>query len=154
MPPGVLCPASLLLLFLSCFVIGFLPAAGFGSPAARAALEHVSVMQQAIEHGGDGGAVAEQLAPVVHGSVRCNQRAGAFVAAHDDFQQFLGGGQRQLAHAEVVDDQQRDGGEQFHVFLALAIERGVGQFFQQDVRLAIEHAIALLDDGVADGLGE
>ena len=29
---------------------------------------------------------------------------------------------------------------------------GVGQFFQQDVRLAIEHSVALLDGGLADGL--
>ena len=33
-------------------------AAGFGAPTARAALENVTVMQQAIQHGGDSGAVA------------------------------------------------------------------------------------------------
>ena len=43
-------------------------AADFGAPTARAALEHVSVMQQAIQHGGDGGAVAQQFAPVVYWS--------------------------------------------------------------------------------------
>ena len=32
--------------------------AGFGAPTARAALENVTVMQQAIQHGGDSGAVA------------------------------------------------------------------------------------------------
>jgi hypothetical protein len=31
---------------------------GFGSPAARAALEYVSVVQKSIQHGGDGGAIA------------------------------------------------------------------------------------------------
>jgi hypothetical protein len=41
-PPGVLCPASLLHLFLSLF---FLAAGGFGAPTARSALEQVSVMQ-------------------------------------------------------------------------------------------------------------
>ena len=65
--PGCFCPASLLLLLSS---LGFSAVPGFGSPAARAALENVAVMQQAVEHGGDGSAVAEQLAPVVHGSVR------------------------------------------------------------------------------------
>ena len=39
------------------------------------------------------------------------------------------------------------------MLLALAIERGVGQFFQQGVGFAIEHAVSLLDDGVPDGLG-
>jgi hypothetical protein len=48
MPPGVLFPASLLLLLLS---LAFSRSAGFGSPTARAALEHVPVVQQAIEHG-------------------------------------------------------------------------------------------------------
>jgi hypothetical protein len=120
------CPASLLF-----WSLGFSALVGFGSPAARAALENVSVMQQAVEHGGDGGAVAEQLAPVFHGTIRRKQRARALVAAHDDFQQFFGGGQRQLAHAEVVDDQQRHGGQHLHVLFAFAVQGGVGQIFQQ-----------------------
>src|ERR1035438_3034788 len=97
MPPGCFCPASIshlhlpLLLLLS---FAFLRTAAFCPPTARAALEHVSVMQQAVQHGGDGGAVAEQFAPVVYGSVGCEKSAGAFIAAHDDFQQFFGGGQR------------------------------------------------------------
>ncbi len=109
-------------------------------------------MQQAVEHGGDGGAVAEQLTPVLYWSVRGQQCARALVAAHDDLQQFFGGGQWQFAHSEIVDDQQGHGGQQFHVLFALAIKRGVGQFFQQGVRFAIEYAIVLLEDGVSDGL--
>ena len=50
------------------------------------------MMEQAIEHGGDGGAVSEQFAPVVDGSVRSKQSTGALIASHDDLQQFLGGG--------------------------------------------------------------
>jgi len=42
--------------------------------------------------------------------------------------------------------------KQFHVLLALAIECGVGQFFQQRVGFAIQHTITLLDDCVSDGL--
>ena len=42
--------------------------------------------------------------------------------------------------------------ERFHVLLARAVERGVGEFIEQDVRLAVEHAIALLNGSVADGL--
>ena len=34
---------------------------------------------------------------------------GALVAAHDELEQVLGGGGGQLAHAEVVDDEQRHG---------------------------------------------
>jgi len=83
---------------------------GLGSPAARAAFENVPMVQKTIQHGGDGGTITEQLSPVFNGSVRCNQRAGSLVASHDDFQQFLGGGQRQLAHSQVIDDEKRRSG--------------------------------------------
>ena len=69
------------------------------------------MMQQPIEQGGDRGGVAKQLAPVFDGTVRGDQRRGTLVAAHDDLQQILGGGRGQLAHAEVVEDEQRDGRE-------------------------------------------
>ena len=87
--------------------LAFSGTASPGSPAARAAFEKVSVMQQSIQHGGDGGTIAEQLSPVFHWSVGGNKRAGSLIASHDDFQQFLGGGQWQLAHSQVVDDEKR-----------------------------------------------
>jgi hypothetical protein len=73
--PGVLGPASILLLLFSLRVTC---SAGFGAPAARAALEHMTVMQQTVEHGGHSGAVAEQLAPVVDGTIGSQQRTGPF----------------------------------------------------------------------------
>ena len=99
----------------------------FGAPASRSALEDVRVMEEAIEQRGDGGGVAEQLAPVVDGTVRREQRGGAFVAAHDELEQIFGGGVRQLPHAEIVDDQQRDGRQVGEVVFAGAVERGVGE---------------------------
>ena len=44
------------------------------------------MVEETIEHGGNGGAVAEQFAPVVHRSVRSEQSAGALIAPHYDFQ--------------------------------------------------------------------
>ena len=44
--------------------------ADLGAPAAWPALEHVGVVQQAVEEGRDGRGVAQQLAPVVDRSVR------------------------------------------------------------------------------------
>jgi hypothetical protein len=41
----------------------------FGTPAARSTLEHMRMMKQAIEQRGYGRRVAEQLAPVVDGSI-------------------------------------------------------------------------------------
>ena len=155
-PPGAFCPASLSLLFLLLLLVlslVFSGTAGPGSPAAWAASENMSVMQQPIQHGGDGGTIAEQLSPVFNWSVGRNKRAGSLIASHDDFQQFLGGGQWQLAHSQVVDDEKRHGSEQFHVLLAVAVQCRVCQLLQQDVRFAIQHAIALLDDSVSDGLG-
>jgi hypothetical protein len=39
-------------------------------------------MQQAIQHCGDSGAVAQQFSPVVYGPVGRQQGTGTFVAAH------------------------------------------------------------------------
>ncbi len=38
------------------------------------------------------------------------------------------------------------------MLLAFAVQRGVGQLFEQSVRFAIEYAVALLDNSMADGL--
>lgn len=40
------------------------------APATRAACEDVRVVQQPIEQGGDGGGIAEELAPILDGAVR------------------------------------------------------------------------------------
>jgi hypothetical protein len=40
------------------------------------------------------------------------------------------------------------------VLFAGAVESGFGQFIEQGVGLAVEHAVALLDGGVANGLGQ
>ena len=123
-------------------------------PTSWAALEHVTVMQQPVQHRSHCGAVTQQLAPVINRPIGGEKCTRSLVSAHDDFQQFLGGRERQFFHAEIVDDKQGNRGEQFHVFFSFAIERGIGQFFKKDVGFAIDHTIALLDDGVTDGLGQ
>lgn len=123
-------------------------------PAAGPAPEHVRVMEQTVEECGDRRRIPEQLAPIVDGPVRREECGRAFVAAHDEFQQVFRGRMRQLAHAEVIDDQQGHGREVGEVGLARAVERGVGDLLEQRVRLAIDDAIALLDRGTANGLGE
>ena len=127
---------------------------GFGAPAARTAFEQMAMMQQAVEQGADGRGVAQQLAPVLDGAVGSDQAGSAFIATHDDLQQILGRGEWELAHAQVIEDEQGHGGEEFHALLACLIESGVGQLFQQTMGLAIQDAIALLDRGLADGLSE
>jgi len=81
------------------------------------------VMQQAIEEGCDGGGISQELAPIIHGTIRRQQRRGPFVATHDQLEEIFGGGMRQLPHAEVVDDQQWDGRQFREIVLARARER-------------------------------
>ena len=88
-------------------------------------------MEQSIEECGDCGGVAEELAPIVDGPIRREDRRGAFVAAHDQLEQIFGSGVRELAHAEVVHDEQRDGGEVSEVLLARAVEGSVGELFDE-----------------------
>ena len=125
-----------------------------GAPAARPALEHVRVMQKPVEQRGDRGGVAEQLSPLVDRPVGGEHRGGPLVAAHDQLEQVLGGGVGQLAHAEVVDDEQVRAGQLGEVVLAGLGERRLGEFFEEGVRFAVEDAVALLDCGAPDGLGE
>src|SRR5207244_8450579 len=68
--------------------------------------------------------------------------------------QVLGRRVGELAHAEVVDDEERYGGEVGEVLLARAADRGVRNLLDQGVRLTIDDAVALLDGGASDGLGE
>src|SRR5207302_7661804 len=94
------------------------------------------------------------LSPVFDWSIRSYQSAGAFITTHDDLQQFLSCGLGQLAHAQVIDDQQRDGGQPVHHLFAGTFQRSFGKFFQQSMSLTIEHSIPLLDGSRADRLSQ
>src|SRR5260221_9436098 len=109
-------------------------------------------MEEAVKHGGDGGGVAEELGPIFDGSVGGEQGAGALVASHDELEQIFGGGGGELLHAEVVDDEQGNGREELDVLLSRAVECGVCEVFEQDVRFSVEDAHALLDHGAPDRL--
>ena len=111
-------------------------------------------MQEPVEQRGDRGSVAEQLSPLVDRPVGGEHRRGPLVTAHDQLEQVLGRGVGQLAHAEVVDDEQVRAGELGEVVLAGLGERRLGEFFEEGVRFAVEDAVALLDRGASDGLGE
>ena len=97
-------------------------------------------MEQAVEQGGDGRGVPEELPPILDRAVGGEDRGGALVAAHDQLEQVLGGGVGQLAHAEVVDDEQGDAGQLVQKGLAGVGERGLGELFGEGVRFAIEDA--------------
>jgi hypothetical protein len=58
----------------------------FCAPTPWTAFEYMAVMEETVEHSGNGGAVAEQFAPVVYRSIRREQSTGALIAPHYDFQ--------------------------------------------------------------------
>ena len=81
------------------------------------------MVEQAIEHRRDRGGVAEQPPPIVDGPVRGEECARALVAAHDQLEQILGRGGGELAHAEVVEDEQGHAGHLGEIVLARAVDR-------------------------------
>src|SRR5262249_9647282 len=76
------CPPSLFRFFID----GRLRQLSFSSPAARTTLQHVTVMKEAVQHGGNGCSIAQQLAPVFDGAIRREQRASSFIPAHHDLE--------------------------------------------------------------------
>ena len=99
------------------------------------------MVEQSVQQGGHRRGVTEQLAPVVHGAIGREDGRGPLIAAHDQLEQILGRGRWQFPHAEVVDDQERDGAERREDLLPRAVERGVGELFEQQMRFAIVHAM-------------
>ena len=69
-------------------------------------------------------------------------------------QQLFGGGERQLAHAQIVDDEQGHCHQELHLFFACAVECCFCEFIEQGVGFTVEHAVALMDGCVPDGLGQ
>ena len=126
----------------------------FRSPTSRATFEHVPVMQQAVQHRSDRGCIPQQLSPILDRTIGSQQGTGTLISSHDDLQQFFSGSEGQLAHSQVIDDQQRHRFQKLQALFACAVDRSFSQVIKQGVGLAVEHAIALLDGRLADGLGQ
>ena len=79
---------------------------------------------------------------------------GPLVASHDQLEQVLGRCVGQLAHAEVVDDEQGHAGQLGQVVLVGLGEGRLGELLEEGVGFAVDDAVALLDRGAADGLSQ
>ncbi len=110
------------------------------------------VVQQAVEERRDGGRIPQELAPIIDGTIRRQQRRRPFVAAHDQLEEVFSGRVRQFTHAEVIDDQQRHGRQFGEIGLARARECRLGEFLEQRMGLAIHDAVALQNGRATDGL--
>src|ERR1700746_1172657 len=115
----------------------------FGSPAPGTALENVAVMKKSVEHRGDRGGIAQKFSPVLNRAVRREQGAGAFVPSHHDLEQVFGSSCREFLHSQIVNDQERNRGEAFHLLFARSVESGVSNVIEERVRFTVEHAISL-----------
>ena len=111
-------------------------------------------MEEPVEQRRDGGGVTEELPPVVDRTIRGEHRRGPFVAPHDQLEEVLGRGVGQLAHAEVVDDEQGHAGQLRQVVLAGLGQGRLGELLEEGVGFAVDDAVALLDRGAADGLSQ
>jgi hypothetical protein len=116
--------------------------------------DDLGVVKEAVEDGRGTGHIAQELAPVFEWSITGHDGASGLVAAHDDLEQLFAAPLGQLFHSHVVDDQE--------IGTKVAGERGIviaEGFFVEEVSHdvedgAIEDGAALLDGGIADGLGE
>ena len=105
-------------------------------------------MEQRRDHRG----VAEQFAPVVDRAVRGQHRRGPLIAPHAHLRQVPRAGVWQLSHPEVVDDEQRDGGEHREERLARAVEGGFDDLVDERMSRPIEDPVASVDGGTPNDL--
>jgi hypothetical protein len=135
-------------------VIGIIPEPVPQSVASALEGDDFGVVEEAVEDGCGAGHVAEELAPIFEGAVAGHDGASGLVASHDDLEEVFAAALGELLHAHVVDDEQirakvagKDGAVIAEDFLVEKVPDDVEDG-------AIEGGVALLDGGVADGLGE
>jgi len=73
------------------------------------------------------------VCPVFHRAVRGEHGAGPLVAAHDDFQQFFGGGEGSLRIPRSSRMSRGTVTKELHVLFAGAVERGFSEIIKQGV---------------------
>ena len=112
------------------------------------------MVQQTIEQRGDRRGIAEEFAPVLDGPIRGDERRRPFVPAHHRLQEILGRRVGQALHPQIVNDEKGDGGDLREVEFPRPGELGVGELLEEDMGFAVEDAMALLDGGEADRLGQ
>ena len=66
----------------------------------------LGVMEKAIQNGAGGGHIAQELSPVLNGTVAGHDGRTVFIAAHDHFQEIFAGVFGQGFEAHIVNDEQ------------------------------------------------
>ena len=116
--------------------------------------DELGVMEEAIQDGGGGGDIADELAPVFDGTVGGHQGRAIFVPSQDDLEEVLPGFRRQSLGAHVVDDQEirlEILGQDFGMALEVFVLQEVADHVENGT---VEHDEARADDGQSDRLGQ
>src|ERR1700722_10011636 len=92
----------------------------FESVAVSFQSNDVGVVDEAVDHGGGDGVVAEDLAPPAERLVGGDDEAGPLVAAGDELEEQVGGLGLERDVADLVDDQQRVAGQPGELGLELS----------------------------------
>lgn len=123
--------------------------------AAPGDVDDFSAVEDAVEDGGGGGLVAEELAPLVDGAVGGEDGGAQFVAPHDDFEEVFGGLLAEGSHAHVVEDEEVGAQVALQGFVALGgLVTGVGKVAGEVEDGAVEAGVAGFDGFASEGLGE
>jgi hypothetical protein len=116
--------------------------------------DDLSVVEEAVEDSCGARDIAEELAPIFEWSVACHDGASGLMPPHDDFEEIFAAVLGELLHAHIVDDQEV-GSQVAGQGGVIVTESFLVEKVTDDVEDgAVERGVALLDGGVADGLGE
>ena len=66
--------------------------------------DNVGLVEETVENRGGGWHASQQLAPVVHGTLRGHYGTACFIATHHDLEEEFSTSLGELLHPEVVDD--------------------------------------------------
>ena len=113
--------------------------------AAALELDDLGVVEEAIEHRAGGGGVAEQLPPVLDGTVGADHRRPRLVPPGEDLEEVLGGRRWQATHAEILDHDQADPGQSLDQLAAGPQGRGLGQVLDEVEGGAVMDGVAGVD---------
>ena len=122
------------------------------SPALAFELEQVAAVHDAIKEWRGHDDIAQELAPVVDTSIRCDDDGRLLIAAHEHIGKLISGGGRKFPQEEIIDDQELGG---VHLRAELAQRAKLARFVQlldQRMCLAVEDLVAAPNSELRNGV--
>ena len=110
------------------------------------------MVKEAIEDGGGGRDITDELTPFFEGTVGCHECGFDFISAHDDFKEVFAGAGRELLYAHVIDNEQVALEVTLHHAIMGVFRTGLVKVIKDIKDGTIEDEFALFDELVADCL--